>query len=111
MINTQERRRGKPIKPNQWVTGLKCAVCGIPVPDKTWDQLAMSKHDFCEDHKHSTTIADPDEIIMSCIERGKTYWRPVPAKPCREKGITNCTECPYEDGCIIPVEDLDNLYW
>ena len=101
MINTQDRKRGNPQKPSDMVHGLKCAVCGVPVPDKTWGELPQSKADYCQDHKNAPKHADPEDIILACINRGKSYWRPVPASQCREKGITNCTvDCPYAD-CII----------
>lgn len=105
MINASIFERKEHTKTNQIMTGLKCAICGEPVPDKMWSDLANSQNDYCEKHKHAR-VKDADDIIMACIKSGKAYWRPVAAKPCRAKGINNCiTDCPFED-CVLKNKSL-----
>lgn len=113
MINIESRNRGKSgneAKSSELVTWLRCSICGEPLPLVTWSDLLYKKTDLCEKRKNcKLPFHHQKDDILACINRGAAYWRPVPAKPCREKGITNCTECPY-DACIIPLEELGNLY-
>jgi hypothetical protein len=112
MLDISERRQPSPLKSK--VTGLKCETCGKAIPDKTWEELALSKHDYCcvGCAKKGGYKRDPDEEIMVCIKRGSAYWRPVPALPCREKGLTNCTtDCPYQECKYINLKSESLYQW
>lgn len=104
MINLESRNRGKPLNPSQMITGLKCAVCGNPLPDKTWQELAQSRNDYCPDcGRHAAKAFEAEDMIMSCIRKHRNYWSIKSPKWCQDKGCYDCTECTlHPTECVVP---------